>query len=257
MSELTQIEREAKVVRDLITELKGLTPRFNATKERAEEELTLHLAKIDAERARLRELIDGAALIVQRLGLEEPVEAEQVAEVEQVEQAPEPVVAVADSPQADGWSAMDHYNADEALVAEVLAQAPAEEVVAAADGAQTDETEVAASAWLEDQFEAIDAGTLTEEELLADSPADEPAEEGAELPETFQTIGQIAAEVTAAVEQIADTPPATEDATDAPEMTNDQAERAEELLAEAPPVQTEQPESMLAKAGFFLNRAFA
>lgn len=155
MTELTQIEREAKQTRDFIAELKGLTPKFNATKERADEELRLHLAKIDGERAKLKELIDAAAVIVQRLGIEAVPE-------------PEPVVAVADSPQ------------DEATTEDVLA------------------------AIFEADVEAADE---------------------------FQSIGEIAAEVTAAVAAIAGDLPATDDQSDAPEMTDEQVERVEESLA--------------------------
>jgi hypothetical protein len=93
MSQLPQLEREAKLTRDLIEELKGLTPRFNATKERAEEELRLHLAKIDAERAHLATLIDAAALIVQHLGASVPQP--------EMDETPEPVVAMTDSPSGD------------------------------------------------------------------------------------------------------------------------------------------------------------
>ncbi len=163
MTELTQIEREAKQVRDFIAELKGLTPKFNAAKERAEEELKLHLAKIDGERARLKELQDAASLIVQRLGIED---------------SPEPV--------------------------------------------ETIRTEAEVSAVMAEDAEAVVA--------MADSPQDE-----AEAADTFESIGQIAAEVTAAVAAIAGDLPATDDQSEAPEMTDEQVERKELELAEAAP----------------------
>jgi len=106
MSKLSEIEREAKIVRDFISELKGLTPRFNAAKERTEEELALHLAKIDAERAKLDELKAAAALIVEHLGAEVPpiAQPEEILEPETFTGPYEPaeeVVAVIDSPQDD------------------------------------------------------------------------------------------------------------------------------------------------------------
>jgi hypothetical protein len=177
MSQLPQLEREAKLTRDLIEELKGLTPRFNATKERAEDELRLHLAKIDSERAHLATLIDAAALIVQHLGASVPEP-----------ELPEPVVAVADSPQ------------DEATDEFVTLGAAAEDVVAQAIA-------------VHDAFAAL------VEELFTEQPAGH-----AEEPEpTFEYVA-------AAVEQIAGSPPEP-DASDEPEMTDEQVERAEQTLA--------------------------
>jgi hypothetical protein len=180
MSQLPQLEREAKLTRDLIEELKGLTPRFNATKERAEEELRLHLAKIDSERAHLATLIDAAALIVQHLG----------ASVPQPEM-PEPVVAMADSPQ------------DEATDEFVTLGEAAEDVVAQA-------------------IAVHDADTALVDELFTEQPAGHTEE-----PEpTFEYVA-------AAVEQIAGSPPPIPDATDEPEMTDEQVERIEAQTAAA------------------------
>lgn len=174
MKSLTEIEREARRTRDLIAELKGHTPRFNQAKERAEEELKVHLAKIDAERAHLDDLKDAAALIVQHLGADVPSMTEaEVAEVmaqdadavlAMGEDEPEPVVAVADSPQ---------------------------------------------------DFEA-------QPETEADHDA-----------ATFETIGAIAAEITAGVAAIAGDPPPAPDASEADEMTDEQVERKELELAGA------------------------
>lgn len=211
MRTLNDIEREARRTRESIAELRGFTQKFDQALVRAEDERRLHLAKIADEEAHLSELIDAAAVIVQHLGADVPVETAHT----------------------------------EAETAAVMAE----------DASQAEQFEIAASAWLETQFEALDAGEPSE--LFDDEPE----------ADAFQTIGEIAAEVTAAVAAIADPVPATEDATDEPELTNDQAERVEELLAEAtpieatpieaPPVEVEKPESALAKAGFFLNRAFA
>lgn len=173
MSELTQIEREAKLTRDFIAELKGLTPKFNATKERAEEELRLHLAKIDGERAKLRELIDAAAVIVQNLGREvgEPTHTE-------------------------------------AEVAAVMAE-----------DAEPTERVLEPSA----ELEAAMAGGPVTDDLCHEAE-----------PHEFQSIGEIAAEVTAAVAAIADEQ-AGPDLSDEPEMTDEQVERAEETIASAEP----------------------
>jgi hypothetical protein len=179
MSQLPQLEREAKLTRDLIEELKGLTPRFNATKERAEEELRLHLAKIDSERAHLATLIDAAALIVQHLGASVPEP-----------ELPEPVVAMADSPQ------------DEAADEFVTLGEAAEDVVAQA-------------------IAVHDADTALVEELFTEQPAGHTEE-----PEpTFEYVA-------AAVEQIAGSPPEP-DASDEPEMTDEQVERIEAQTAAA------------------------
>jgi hypothetical protein len=179
MSELTQIEREAKLVRDFITELKGLTPKFNAAKERAETELALHLAKIDGERAKLKELIDAAALIVQRLGIDTPAE----------------------QPAAPG-TGPEQGDMAEAFAAEFEADEEPERVVAMADSPQDDEQ--------------------AKPEPESDAP-------------TFQTIGEIAAEITAGVAAMAGDQPAAADLSDAPEMTDEQVERAEDTLAAAEP----------------------
>lgn len=74
MSDLTTIEREARVTRGIIAELEGLTQKFDQALVRAETERNLHLAKIEGERAKLGELIDAAALIVQNLGSDAPAE---------------------------------------------------------------------------------------------------------------------------------------------------------------------------------------
>jgi hypothetical protein len=168
MKTLTEIEREARRTRELIAELRGHTPRFNATKERAEEELKVHLAKIDAERAHLDDLKDAAALLVQHLGADVPADE------------PEPVVAMADSPQdQEGWGTLD---------------------IAAA-------------------IAVHDADTALVEELFEEQAAGH-----AEEPEpTFEYVA-------AAVEQIAGSPPGP-DASDEPEMTDEQVERAEQTLA--------------------------
>jgi hypothetical protein len=71
--------------------------------------------------------------------------------------------------------------------------------------------------------------------LMADSPFDVIAQDHAEelAANEFQSIGEIAAEVTAAVAAIAAEPPATPDTTDEPEMTDEQVERLEEQTAAA------------------------
>ena len=167
MSQLPQLEREAKLTRDLIEELKGLTPRFNATKERAEEELRLHLAKIDSERAHLATLIDAAALIVQHLGASVPEP-----------ELPEPVVAMADSPQ------------------ESAPEFP--------EGMKQGVPDQDTMDWAEREAQDI--------------PDEEPEP-------TFEYVA-------AAVEQIAGSPPEP-DASDEPEMTDEQVERIEAQTAAA------------------------
>jgi hypothetical protein len=174
MSQLPQLEREAKLTRDLIEELKGLTPRFNATKERAEEELRLHLAKIDSERAHLATLIDAAALIVQHLG----------ASVPQPE-LPEPVVAMADSPQDE--VALHPVDALEQVLGDRIEPEQYEELRAICD------------------------------EPVYVTESEDP---------TFEYVA-------AAVEQIAGSPPPIPDATDEPEMTDEQVERIEAQTAAA------------------------
>jgi hypothetical protein len=71
--------------------------------------------------------------------------------------------------------------------------------------------------------------------LMAESPFDVIAQDHAEelAADEFQSIGEIAAEVTAAVAAIAAEPPAMPDATDEPEMTDEQVERLEEQTAAA------------------------
>jgi hypothetical protein len=154
VNNLSEIEREARHTRQRIDELEGLTQKFDQALVRAETERNLHLDKIAGERAKLGELIDAAALIVQHLGADVP-------EVAQPEEILEPVVAVADSPF------------------DVLAQDHAE--------------------------------------ALVDDPVPEP---------TFEYVAE-------AVAQIADEAPAIEDASDAPEMTDEQVERLEEQTVAA------------------------
>ena len=193
MSELTLIEREAKQVRDFIAELKGLTPKFNAAKERAEEEMKLHLGKIDCERARLKELQDAAMVIVQKLGCD-PVEI-----VEGIDRVRAAWVGQGPLATQIAPTRPDVY-------------AEIEPVVAMADSSQDDAT--------------------TEDVLAAILDAEVAASEEAD---TFESIGTIAAEITAAVADLAAEPPATPDATDAPEMTDEQVERKELDLAVAAP----------------------
>jgi hypothetical protein len=71
--------------------------------------------------------------------------------------------------------------------------------------------------------------------LMAESPFDVIAQDHADelAADEFQSIGEIAAEVTAAVAAIAAEPPAMPDATDEPEMTDEQVERLEEQTAAA------------------------
>lgn len=182
MNNLAAIEREARLTRGMIAELEALTQRFDQALVRAETERNLHLAKIAGERAHLAELIDAAALIVQHLGADVPVEPTHT----------------------------------ESEVAAVMAEdaertaEPSEDLIAVVDSPVETES---AGAWLETQFEAADEAGV----------------------DAFQSIGEIAAEITAAVADLAADAPATADASDAPEMDDEQVERVEETLASAEP----------------------
>lgn len=116
-----------------------------------------------------------------------------------------------------------HLGADVPMVAEVGEVCEAEEarevetvepeleaVIAVADSPVEAEPEQSASAWLEDQFDAADEAGV----------------------DAFQSIGEIAAEVTAAVAAIADEAPATVDQSDAPEMTDHEVERLQDQRLE-------------------------
>jgi hypothetical protein len=63
----------------------------------------------------------------------------------------------------------------------------------------------------------------------------------AELPQehSFETIGEVAEQIIGALEQIADEPPVTEDASDAPEMTHEEIEAYEMSVREADRVAAE------------------
>ena len=167
MKTLADIEREARATRHRIAELDGLTQKFDQALVRSETERDLHLAKIAGEQDHLAELIDAAALIVQHLGAEVPVD--------------EPVVAMADSPQDE--VALHPVDALEQVLGDRIEP---------------------------EQYEELRA------------ICDEPVEATPEDP-TFEYVA-------AAVEQIAGSPPGP-DASDEPEMTDEQVERAEQTLA--------------------------
>jgi ribosomal protein L11 methyltransferase len=106
MKSLTEIEREARRTRELIAELKTYTPKFNVAKERAEEELLVHLDKINVEREHLEDLKDAAALIVEHLGTDVPVEMLRTQE-ERVLEAYLPLgFTVEQTIHHDAWSAL-------------------------------------------------------------------------------------------------------------------------------------------------------
>jgi len=116
MNTLAAIEREARLTRGMIAELEALTQRFDQALVRAEDERNLHLAKITAEREHLAELIDAAALIVQHLGADVPIEttpteaevaAVMAEDAERIAEPSEELIAVADSPQDEGGPVTD------------------------------------------------------------------------------------------------------------------------------------------------------
>jgi len=214
MKTLTEIEREARRTRELIAELKSYTPKFNAAKERAEEELLVHLDKINVEREHLEDLKDAAALIVEHLGTDVPVEMlrtqEEVAAVMAADQAHEVEAHEIEQVEADEIEA-DEIEASEVEI-ERIAE-PCDELVAMIDSPQE-----------------IDAPQAM------DSPQTVASDDHAEIldPEpTFETIGAIAAEITAHVAAMAGDQPSTPDATDEPELTDEQVERKELELASA------------------------
>jgi hypothetical protein len=210
MKTLTEIEREARRTRELIAELKTYTPKFNAAKERAEDELWVHLGKIDLEREHLDDLKNAAALIVEHLGAELPamtgaeatedelaavMAADQIEQVEQVEAAEVQTSEVQ-------TSEIETHEVETERTAE-----PCDELVAMIDSPQE-----------------IDAPEVTASDDHAEPLDPEPA---------FETIGAIAAEITAHVAAMAGDQPSTPDATDEPELTDEQVERKELELASA------------------------
>lgn len=194
MKTLTEIEREARRTRELIAELKSYTPKFNAAKERAEDELWVHLGKIDLEREHLDDLKNAAALIVEHLGADLP--AMTGAEATEDELA---AVMVADQ--------VEQVEASEVEIEIERTAEPCDELVAMIDSPQE-----------------IDAPEVTASDDHAEPLDPEP---------TFETIGAIAAEITAHVAAMAGDQPSTPDATDEPELTDEQVERKELELASA------------------------
>lgn len=238
MKTLYEIQREARARVETIRELEGLTPRFLSACERTEAEFKLHVAKIEGERGHLSELRDAAALIVQHLG-------EDVPEAE-------PVVAVADSPQdwsadfddvahyqagkvlnevygtSDAWAAADHAISDIALVSELFEEGPheGEPVLVENTGQLSD--------WLADAC-ALDGPKVYERTEV-------------EIDPTFEYVAE-------AVAQIASPPPPAPDATDEPELTDEQVERIEERLATPDPITAAEadPERELETVSAYVN----
>jgi hypothetical protein len=226
MKSLTEIEREARRTRELIAELKSYTPKFNAAKERAEEELLVHLDKINVEREHLEDLKDAAALIVEHLGTDVPVEMlrtqEEVAAVMAADQAHEIEAHEVEQVEAHDVEAAE-IEADEI-------RSLRSRIEAAADQAERIAEPCVELVAMIDSPQEIDAPQTM------DSPQTVASDDHAEIldPEpTFETIGAIAAEITAHVAAMAGDQPSTPDATDEPELTDEQVERKELELASA------------------------
>lgn len=135
---------------------------------------------------------------------------------------PEPPVSVVDS-----WAAADHAISDIALVSELFEEGPHPEVLTDA--------------------EAEAQGLPTNTDQLSGWLAEQPAPEADEP--TFEYVA-------AAVEQIASPPPPAPDATDEPELTDEQVERIEERLATTiDPITAAEadPERELETAGAYVN----
>lgn len=181
MTPLATIEREAEHLRAAITELEGLTQRFDAALARAETERNLHLSKIMEKRCELAELKAAARGIID--GFDDLPEPELL--------PPEPAT---DSSELV-WPA---ETIDEAL--DVLFDAPAAEAEAAKEA------------------EAFETDTFTPIGEAAQAVVDQ-------IEPTFEVVA-------AAVQEIAGSPPEP-DASDEPEMTDEQVERLEEQTREA------------------------
>lgn len=133
---------------------------------------------------------------------------------------PEPPVAVVDS-----WAAADHAISDIALVSELFEEGPHEPQVFVSD----------------DHAESLGLSPAETTDWLAEQPA----------PEAEPTFEYVAA----AVEQIASPPPPAPDATDEPELTDEQVERIEERLATQDPITAAEadPERELETVSAYVN----
>jgi hypothetical protein len=197
---LNELEREARATRALIADLESLTQKFDQTLVRAEDERNLHLDKIAAEKAHLATLIDTATCIVQHLGAAVPAIVQPEEILDELFTGPyepsEEVVAVIDSPQEPVGAILT----DQASYTDWIREQHVAHDTSQAVG------NVFGSADLTTNFDAT--GHTGEPEP------------------TFEYVA-------AAVEQIAAEPPAMPDATDEPEMTDEQVERLEEQTAAA------------------------
>jgi len=238
MTYLSDLERQATDKARRIRDLRGLTPEFTTARDRALEALRKHEALIEAEEGDLLNLRALAAEYTLTLG--EPYvpgtgpEGGDMAEAFAAEfEAPEPVIAVADSPQEDAaelvWEAEQaevQSDADAALIEELFEEGPHTPAEAEAQGLPTNTDQL--SDW------------------LANQPA----------PEAEPTFEHIAA----AVQEIASPPPPAPDATEEPELTDEQVERVEERLATPDPIGAAEhepeptPQRELETAGVYVNR---
>lgn len=157
---------------------------------------------------------------------EQPVEDVELADLTESYPADEPIVAVADSPM-EAEQIVDELFGDE--------PEPSFTVIPAVEEIRTD--------WLSEQPD------------YAREPEPSP-ELMAAIEETEAAAAAYVAEITAAVEQIADPAPVTEDASEAPEMTDEQVERTEDhwrLASDQIGEAEQEPEKELEMAGAYMR----
>lgn len=222
MSTFAYFETEAVRLATRIRELKAATPDFVEARDTAQRHVERHYGLIEEAEEALSRLREEAATAAAGLGsdilgdvpelaprhaelpaLDDLTETEQ-AEVEAVLNDDTPFEGCAQADPIDPRQGSD-------VIAELIR---AREAEIEADNAEADPFVPAP----ETGFADIDNATA----VSGDPPAD-----------TFVTLGEVAEQITAAVAEIASPSPPTPDASDDPEMTDEQVERVEQNFATA------------------------
>lgn len=198
ITQLKSLDAEATYLTARIRDLRGITPEFEAALRRAKDALEAHVMMIESNEAALACLRQQAVFIASHIGAAEyPNWQEQVGQVEAAALfEPEP-----QGDQVEAVSDDEIDTANEALV----------------EASDAEPTEVVSPA---DDGDLIDPATYW-------TPS-------AAVPETnFETVGEVAEKIISALDDLADEPPSTADASDEPEMTHEEVEEYEASVREA------------------------
>lgn len=212
MSTFAYFETEAVRLATRIRELKAATPDFVEARDTAQRHVERHYGLIEEAEEALSRLREEAATAAAGLGSDilgdvpelAPRHAElpALADLSADEQAEVEAVLNDDTP-FEGCAQADPLDPRQGsdVIAELI-RAREAEIEAAGDAAETGFADI-------------------------DNAAGLPA------PEPFVTLGEVAEQITAAVAEIASPSPPTPDASDDPEMTDEQVERVEQNFATA------------------------